>query len=300
MAEKGDPHTLKAVNDAAAYIRGLAAMRGRNAEWAEHAVREAASLTAQEALAQKVIDVVAADVPRLLGKIDGRAVAMASGERTLDTAGAPIEAWEPRWRTKFLSVIANPALAYVLMLFGVYAIVFEFSNPGAVLPGVAGAICLLVGLYALSMLPVNYAGLALIALGIALMVAEAFLPAYGSLGIGGVIAFVIGSVILIDVPGYNIPYPLIGGFALGTGIFLVVVVASVLKSRRRPIVSGREELIGAEGEVLQREGQECWARIHGETWRVRSHASLAAGQHVRVTAMDGLMLEVVPEIEQGA
>ena len=300
MVEKGDPHMLKAVNDAAAYIRGLAGMRGRNAEWAELAVREAVSLTAEEALAQKVIDAVAADVPQLLGKIDGRTVATASGERTLHTAGAPIEAWEPQWRTKFLSAITNPALAYVLMLFGVYAIVFEFSNPGLVLPGVVGAICLLVGLYALHMLPVNYAGLALILLGIALMVAEAFLPAYGSLGVGGVIAFVIGSVILIDVPGYNIPYPLIGGFAVGTGIFLVVVLASVLKSRRRPIVSGREELIGAEGEVMQWEGEECWARIHGETWRVRSRSPLAAGQHVRVTAMNGLMLEVVPEIEQGA
>jgi membrane-bound serine protease (ClpP class) len=244
--------------------------------------------------------VVATDVPQLLEKIDGRKVAMAAGERTLQTAGAPIVAWDPQWRTKFLSVITDPTIAYVLLLLGIYAIVFELSNPGLVLPGVVGAISLLIALYALHMLPVNYAGLALIVLGMGLMVAEAFLPAYGSLGIGGVIAFVIGSVILIDVPGYGVPYPLIGGFGAGSGIFLVVVLASLLRSRRRPIVSGREELIGARGEVMQSQGPESWARVHGETWRIRSRAPLAPGQRVRVTAMDGLMLEVVPESEQGA
>jgi membrane-bound serine protease (ClpP class) len=284
--EEGDAHTRKAVNDAAAYIRGLAALRGRNAEWAERAVREAVSLTAEEALQQKVIDHVAADLPQLLEQ--------------LGKVGAPIVAWEPQWRTKFLSVITDPTIAYMLMLLGIYAIIFELSNPGLVLPGVVGAISLLIGLYALHMLPVNYAGLALIALGIGLMVAEAFLPAYGSLGIGGVVAFVIGSVILIDVPGYSIPYSLVGGFAVGSGIFLIVVLAALLKSRRRPVVSGREELIGAKGEVMQSQGAQSWARIHGETWRVRSAASLAAGQHVRVTAMDGLVLDVVPESEQGA
>ncbi|HEX7607592.1 MAG TPA: nodulation protein NfeD [Usitatibacter sp.] len=298
--DEGDPHARKAMNDAAAYIRGLATMRGRNAEWAERAVREAVSLTAEEASAQKVIEVVASDVPQLLEKIDGRKITVAAGERTLQTSGAPIEAWEPQWRTKFLSVITDPTIAYVLLLLGIYAIVFELSNPGLVLPGVVGAVSLLIALYALHMLPVNYAGLALIMLGIGLMVAEAFLPAYGSLGIGGVIAFVIGSVILIDVPGYGIPYPLIGGFAAGTGIFLIVILASLMRSRRRPIVSGREELIGARGEVMPSPGPESWARIHGETWRVRSRAPLAAGQRVRVTAMDGLMLEVVPESEQGA
>jgi membrane-bound serine protease (ClpP class) len=298
--EGGDPHARKAMNDAAAYIRGLATMRGRNAEWAERAVREAVSLTAEEASAQKVIEIVASDVPQLLEKIDGRKIAMAAGERTLQTAGAPIDAWEPQWRTKFLTVITDPTIAYVLLLLGIYAIVFELSNPGLVLPGVVGAVSLLIALYALHMLPVNYAGLALILLGIGLMVAEAFLPAYGSLGIGGVTAFVIGSVILIDVPGYSVPYSLIGGFATGTAIFLIVILASLMRSRRRPVVSGREELIGSRGEVMPSQGPESWARIHGETWRVRSRAPLAAGQHVRVTAMDGLMLEVVPESEQGA
>ena len=298
--EAGDAHTRKAVHDAAAYIRGLAAMRGRNAEWGERAVREAVSLAAEEALAQKVIDVVAADVPQLLEKVNGRKVAVGAGESTLQTTGAPIVAWDPEWRTKFLSVITDPTIAYVLMLLGIYAIIFELSNPGLVLPGVVGAICLLIGLYALHMLPVNYAGLALIVLGIGLMIAEAFLPAYGSLGIGGVIAFVIGSVILIDVPGYSIPYSVIGGFAVGSGIFLVLVLASLLNSRKRPVVSGREELIGASGEVIEASGQEGWARVHSETWRVRSRAPLKPGERVRVTAIEGLMLDVVPEPEQGA
>ena len=284
--DAGDTHTRKAVNDAAAYIRGLASMRGRNGEWAERAVREAVSLTAEEALAQKVIDVVAADIPQLLQK--------------LNKAGAPIIAWEPQWRTKFLSVITDPTIAYVLMLLGIYAIIFELSNPGLVLPGVVGAVSLLIALYALHMLPVNYAGLALIVLGIGLMVAEAFLPAYGSLGVGGVIAFVVGSVILIDVPGYSIPYALVGGFALASAVFLVAVVAALIKSRRRPVVSGREELIGAAGEVIEAEGAEGLARVHSETWRVRARAPLVPGQRVRVTSIEGLLLEVIPESEQGA
>lgn len=290
----------KQVHDAAAYIRALAAMRGRNADWGERAVREAVSLAAEEALAQKVIDLVAVDVPQLLERLDGRKVAAAGTERALKTAGAPIVSWQPDGRTRFLSIITDPTIAYVLMLLGIYAIFFELSNPGLVLPGVVGAICLLVGLYALHMLPVNYAGLALILLGLGLMVAEVFVPAYGSLGVGGVIAFVIGSVILIDVPGYGIPYALAGGFAAASALFLVLVAAVLLKSRRRPVVSGREELIGACGEVIEVPGVESWARIHGETWRVHSRTPLLPGQRVRVTAMQGLLLEVVPESAKGA
>jgi membrane-bound serine protease (ClpP class) len=288
------------VHDAAGYIRGLATLRGRNAEWAERAVREAVSLTAEEALAQKVIDVIAADVPQLLQKVDGRKVSASGAERALQTAGAPRVAWEPDWRTRFLSVITDPTIAYVLMLLGIYAIIFELAHPGLVLPGVVGIVSLLVALYALHMLPINYAGLALIVVGLALMVAEAFLPAYGSLGVGGVIAFVIGSVILIEVPGYSVPYALIGGFALASAAFLIVVLAVLLKSRKRPVVSGREELIGASGEVIEAAGQEGWARVHSETWQVRSRARLEPGQRVRVTAMEGLMLDVVPESEPGA
>jgi membrane-bound serine protease (ClpP class) len=292
----------KVVHDAAAYIRGLAQLRGRNAEWAERAVREATSLSADEALAQKVIDVVAVDVPQLLKRIDGRRVTAAGNERALQTAAAPVAELNPDWRTAFLSIITDPSIAYVLMLVGIYAIFFELTNPGIVLPGVVGIICLVLALYGLHMLPVNYAGLALILLGLGFMVAEAFLPAYGSLGIGGVIAFVIGSVILIDtgIPGYGIPYSLIAGLAVASALFLIVAAGVVVKSRKRAVVSGREEMIGSSGEVVEASGPEGWARIHGELWRVHAPVPLAQGQRVRVAGMQGLMLEVVAEPEKGA
>jgi membrane-bound serine protease (ClpP class) len=285
----------KAVHDAAAYIRGLAQLRGRNADFAERAVREAISQTAEEAAANKVIDVVAVDVAQLLEKLDGRRIATANAERTLQTRGAPILAWAPDWRTQFLSVITHPSIAYALILIGIYALIFEFSNPGLVLPGVAGAIAILVALYALHLLPVNYAGLALIVLGLGLMVAEVFLPAFGSLGIGGVIAFVVGSVILIDTdsPGWGVPYALIGGFAAASLAFLLFVGTVLVRTRRRPVVSGSEELIGSEGVVMEGFEREGWVHVHGEMWRGRSDAPLAKGERVRVTAMNGLTLDVV-------
>jgi len=295
-----DAMTRKAVHDASAYIRGLAQMRGRNAEWAERAVREAVSLSAAEALEQKVIDLVADDVPQLLQRLDGRRLKVAGTERVLATAGVVATAFEPDWRTRFLSVITDPSIAYILILLGIYAIVFEFSNPGMVFPGVVGAICVLLALYAFQMLPVNYAGLALILLGIAFMVAEAFVPAFGSLGIGGLIAFVIGSVILFDtdIPGFGIPYALIGGFAAASAAFLMLVIGVVLKAQRRPVVSGREELVGAPGEVLEDFEREGWARVHSENWRVRAATPLKAGQRVRVTAIDGLTLDVVAQSDE--
>jgi len=276
-------------------------MRGRNAEWAERAVREAASLSAAEALELKVIDVVAADVPQLLQRLNGRKLSIAGTERVLDTDGVVATAFEPDWRTRFLSVITDPSMAYILILLGIYAIVFEFFNPGMVFPGVVGAISVLIALYAFQMLPVNYAGLALILLGIGFMVGEAFFPAYGSLGIGGVISFVVGSVILIDtdIPGYGIPLALIGGLAATSAAILFFVVGAVLKARRRPVVSGREELVGALGEVLEDFEREGWARVHSETWRVRAATPLRAGQRVRIAAMDGLVLDVVAEPGRG-
>jgi membrane-bound serine protease (ClpP class) len=289
-----DAMTRKQVNDASAYIRGLAQMRGRNAEWAERAVREAVSLSAPEALKMKVIDLVAADVPDLLKRLDGRKLKVSDTERALQTADVVATALEPDWRTRFLSVITDPSIAYVLILLGIYALVFEFSNPGLVFPGVVGAICVLIALYAFHLLPVNYAGLALMLVGIAFMVGELFFPAYGSLGIGGAIAFVIGSVILIDtdIPGYGIPASLALGIAAAGAAFLFLVVGMALKAHRRPVVSGHEELIGSAGQTLDQEG---WARVHGETWRIRSSAPLKAGQRVRVVAMHGLTLEVVPD-----
>jgi membrane-bound serine protease (ClpP class) len=240
-------------------------------------------------------------VAQLTKTLDGRKVTAGGTERALQTAGAPVVALDPDWRTSFLSVISDPSIAYVLMLLGIYAIFFELTNPGLVLPGVVGAISLLIGLYGLHMLPVNYAGLALIALGLGFMVAEIFLPTYGSLGIGGVIAFVVGSVILIDtgVPGYGIPYALIGGFAAASLAFLAFAAGVVMKSRKRKVVSGREEMIGSSGEVIEASAAEGWARVHGELWRVRSGAALHSGQRVRVAGMDGLTLDVVPESEKG-
>jgi len=276
-----DTMTKKVTNDAVAYIRGLAEMRGRNADWAERAVREAVSLSAQQALKLKVIDHVAADVPDLLAKL---------GKKDSQVAHVEVD-----WRTKVLGVITNPSIAYIMILIGVYALIFEFMNPGLVLPGVVGAICLLLALYAFHLLPVNYAGLALILLGIAFMVAEAFLPAFGSLGVGGLIAFVIGSVILIDdtaLPGFEIPYTLIGGVAAASAAFLFFVIGMAVRNRRRPVVTGREYLIGASAEALEDFEAEGWARVQGETWRVRSNAPVRRGDRLQVKAIEGLVLTV--------
>jgi membrane-bound serine protease (ClpP class) len=285
--KKGEQDTMtrKVTNDAVAYIRGLAQLRKRNADWAERAVREGVSLPAQEALRLKVIDHVAADVPALL-KAVGR-------------ADAQVRHVDPDWRTRVLAVITNPSVAYLLILVGIYALIFEFMNPGMILPGVVGAIALLLALYALHLLPVNYAGLALILLGIALMAAEAFVPAFGALGIGGLVAFVLGSMMLIDdeteLPAFDIPYALIGGVAVASGAFLVLVLGMLVRSRRRAVVSGREFLIGARAEALEDFEGEGWAHVQGERWRVRAAAPVRRGQTLRVTAMRGLILDVVPE-----
>ena len=287
----------KMVHDASAYIRGLAQLRGRNAKWAERAVREAVSLSASEAAKIKVIDFIAESVPALLAKLDGRKVKAAGVERTLQLADAKVETFAVGWRTKLLSAITNPSVAYLLVLLGIYAVIYEFSNPGLVLPGVVGAICILLALYAFQLLPVNYAGLGLILLGIAFMIAEAFVPAFGSLGIGGLIAFVIGSIILFDTdaPGFEIPYALIGGIAVASAGFLIVVIGMLARGRRRPVVSGREEMIGASGVALDDFSGEGWARVHSENWRVRASGPVRKGQRLRVTALEGLLLDVVPE-----
>ena len=287
----------KQINDAAAYIRSLAQMRGRNIEWAEQAVRQAVSLTAGEALKLKVIDVIARDVPDLLRQLDGRKVNVLGLERTLDMAGARIVTLDPDWRSRVLAVIADPSLAYLLMLAGIAGLFFELSNPGFVLPGVVGAISLLLALFAFQMLPVNYAGLGLIILGLALMTGEVFMPSF-VLGIGGIIAFVIGSVMLIDtdILGYGIPWTVIVPVALASALFIFFVAGMALKARRRPVVSGREELIGSLGEVLEDfDGKDGWARVHSENWRIRSKQPLGRGQKIRVVRMDGLIFDVEPE-----
>ena len=288
----------KQINDAAAYIRSLAQMRGRNIEWAEQAVRQAVSLSADEALKLKVIDVIAADVPALLRQLDGRKVNVLGVERALDMKGARIVTLEPDWRSRILAVIADPSIAYLLMLAGIFGLYFEFANPGFVLPGVVGAISLLLALFAFQMLPVNYAGLGLIILGLSFMIAEVFMPSFGALGIGGVVAFVIGSVMLIDtdVSGYGIPWAVIVPVALASALFIFFVAGMALKARQRPVVSGREELIGSIGEVMEDfDGKDGWARVHGETWRIRSKQPLGRGQKIRVVRMDGLIFDVEPD-----
>src|SRR5574340_60512 len=295
----GDPKMRKAVHDAAAYIRGLAELRGRNADWAERAVREAVSLSASEALELKVIDLVAANLDDLLRQANGRSVRMADRTLTLDTAGASIERIEPDWRSRLLAVIGDPAIAYILMLLGIYGLIFEFSNPGMLLPGVVGGICLLLGLFALQLMPISYAGLALMVLGIALMIAEAFLPSFGALGLGGIVAFVIGSVMLIDtdLPGYGLPWALIIPVALTSALFSFFVASMAIKARARPVVTGAEELIGATGEILADMEHEGWAYIHSERWRVRSDVPLERGSRVRVRARHDLILDVEPDKE---
>jgi len=286
----------KQINDSAAYIRGLAQLRGRNAAWAERAVREAVSLSAREALTLKVIDLMADDLPQLLKQLNGRAVSAAGVRAVLTTQSAEIVQRDPDCRTELLAVITNPAIAYLLLLAGIYGLFFEFMNPGLAFPGVFGGIALLLALFALQMLPVNYVGLALIALGVALLVTEFFTGVSGVLGTGGLVAFVTGSIILIDTDAssYTIPLPLVGGVALVGAIGLLIVGRLAYVARRRPVVSGREYLIGAIGVVLEGEG-DSYARVQGETWKVRSGRVLRAGERVRVTGIEGLVLEVEPE-----
>ena len=298
----GDAMHRKVVSDAVAYIRGLAQLRGRNAEWAEKAVREAVSLPADEALASKVIDVIASDVPDLLRKVNGRTLEIAGMKRTLQTEGAALVRAEPDWRSRLLGVITDPSIAYILMLVGIYGILFELYSPGLILPGVIGGVCLLLALYALQMLPINYAGLGLILLGMTFMAAELFITSHGALGIGGAVAFVIGSVMLIDtdVPGYDIPWTLIALVTAGSVAFFLVVLNMAWRARKRPVVTGSEELVNAPGEVLEHRDGVWWARVHSELWRVRSDLPLKRHLRVRVTGRDGLTLIVAPEESQPA
>jgi len=291
----------KAMNDAIAYIRSLAQMRERNVEWAERAVREAASTPAEEAVKQHVADLIATDNDDLLKKLDGRKLTVQGREITLTTGGLEIRPYEPDWRSRLLAVIADPNVAYILMLLGIYGLFFELWNPGYVLPGVIGGICLLLALYAFQVLPISFAGLGLILLGIGFMVAEAFMPSFGVLGIGGVIAFVVGSIILMDtdVEGYTIAWPLIAAVAVVSAAFFLGVVALALKARRRRVVSGKEEMIGAIGEALENFKGEGRIRVHSEEWQARSGVALKRGQKVKVTAIEGLMLTVEPYNPEG-
>ncbi|TCV96358.1 membrane-bound serine protease (ClpP class) [Luteibacter rhizovicinus] len=293
-----DAESQKVLNDAIASIRSLAQLHGRNAAWAERAVRGAATLTASEAADQHVIDFVAADVASLLAQADGHSVKAGGQTITLKLRGLPVSDYLPDWRERFLAIITNPTIAYVLLMVGIYGLILEAFHPGAFLPGVVGGICLLIGLYALQLLPVNYAGLALMALGLALLLTEVFVPMAGVLGVGGVVAFVLGSIMLFrtGVPGYAVNLGVIAGIASSAIVLLALLLRLVMRARRAHVFNGDEQMLRATGELLQAvmAGGESWARIGGESWRVHSEAALPAGTRVRVTSRQGLLLQVIP------
>ena len=291
-----DAMTKKIVNDAVAYIRGLAEMRGRNADWAEQAVRAGVSLTAGEALKENVIDLIATDLDDLLIKIDGRSVTVGGETLQLTTQNLKLVQIEPDWRARLLAVITDPSIAYILMLIGIYGLILEFANPGTVVAGVVGTISLLLALFAFQVLPVNYAGMALIFLGIAFMLAEAFAPSFGALGLGGITAFAMGSVMLIDtdIPGYGISLPLIATFTIMSAGVCIFILGMALKARKRPVVTGNEQMLHSVGEAIEGFDHEGWVRVHGEQWRARTHSPLQPHQQIRVTAIHGLLLEVEP------
>jgi len=294
--EPADAESNKVLNDAIAYIRSLAQLRGRNAEWAEQAVRGAATLTAEEAAKQRVIDFVATDTAELLSKADGRRVRVAEREVTLQLKGLAVRDYPPSARSQFLGIITNPTIAYLLLMAGIVGLFLEATHPGVLLPGVAGGICLLIGLYALQLLPVSYAGLALIALGIGLMVAEAVTPTVGALGVGGVIAFVLGSILLMHsgVPGYAVNLGVIAAIAVSAVGLLAWILWLVFESQRSRQSMGESAMLEEFGVMLEplNAHGDAWASIHGERWRVRSDSVLAVGARVRIVRREGLLLWV--------
>ncbi|MGM0517497.1 MAG: NfeD family protein [Pseudomonadota bacterium] len=289
-----DAMERKVLEDAVAYIRGLAERHGRNAEWAEDAVREGFNLTASEALERNVIDLVAEDVTDLLAQLDGHEVTVDGVTRTLSTEGLEVDREDPDWRTELLSVITNPNIAYILLLIGIYGIIFELANPGAIVPGTIGAISLILAFFALQVMPLNYAGLALILLGIVFMIAEAFVPSFGALGIGGVIAFTTGSIMLWDDPNLNIAWPLIVGVAIAMAAFSIWVIGRLLDLRRKKPATGHEEMIGMIGAAKEDFDTTGRVWVHSELWNADTRAPLRAGDKVRVVEIDGLRLTVEP------
>lgn len=289
----------KVINDAVAFIRALAELRNRNADWAEKAVRDAATLTATEALKERVIDVMAGTVEELLSAIDGRSVTTAAGVVSLSTKGRSVAVIEPTWNMRVLAAIADPNIAFILLLIGIYGIIFEFMNPGAVAPGVVGGISLIVALTALSALPVSYGGLALLMLGIALMLTEVLNPGFGILGIGGLIAFVLGALFLFDPADadidFSVAWELVAFMAVASALFFSGILGFALKARHRAVRTGSEQMIGSIGEVVSWADGEGSVHVHGEIWAARASKSLAIGETVRVVGREGLTLLVQPQ-----
>lgn len=287
----------KVINDAVAYIRGLAELRGRNAEWAEASVREAANLSANDALDNNVIDLIAPRLELLLEQLDGRTVDIDGDIRNLALADVQITEIEPDWRHEFLSVITNPNVAYILLMIGIYGIILEFYNPGMGLPGITGVICLLLAGFALQMLPISYAGLALLLVGLILMILEVLSPSFGILGIGGLAAFVLGSVMLMDtdLPGYQISMPLIAALAVGTAGFVALVLGALVQSRRQRLTSGTDTMIGKRAIAMEDFQETGHVRAEGEIWQAACEEAVSRGDRLRIEAVDGLQLKVSPE-----
>lgn len=286
----------KVINDSVAYIRGLAELRGRNADWAEAAVRTGSSSSATAALKERVIEYIARDLTDLLAQIDGKQIKVGERTLTLDTKHLTVQRIEPDWRTQLLATLTNPTIAYGLLLIGIYGLLLEGYNPGAVLPGVVGAISLLTALFAFQILSVNYAGLALVAIGIGMIIAEFFVPSFGSLGLGGLVAFVVGSIILVDtdIPGLDIATPVIAGVATAGGLVIFGIAYVASRSLHKPVVTGTQTMIGQTAEVLTGFDREGFVRIGGELWNAHTNAPLAAGQQVRVAKIEGLSVWVEP------
>jgi membrane-bound serine protease (ClpP class) len=295
-AEPATPMERKVVNDAAAYLHGLAELRGRNVEWAEEAVRGAASLSATEALKEHVIDLIARDIPDLLAQIDGREVRIANQQVKLATAGLTVERVDPDWRTQLLSVITHPTIAYGLLLVGLYGLLLEGYNPGVMFPGVIGVIALMLALFALQILSVNYAGLALVVLGVGMIIAEFHVPAFGSLGLGGLVSFVVGSIILFDsqTPGMAIGLPLIAGIATVGGLVVLAIAFLGARSQRRPVVTGERVMVGQTAEAVESFNEKGQVRYAGELWNAHTATPLRVGQQVRIVKVEGLGLWVEP------
>ncbi len=289
-----DTHERKAINDAVAYIRSLAELRHRNADWAESAVRQAASLSATQALDQHVIDLIAKDIPDLLIQLDGRKVTTTNGELTLATRHLVVERITADWRTRLLAVLTNPNIAYLLMLIGIYGLLLEGYNPGAVLPGVTGAICLLFALYSFQILSVNYAGLALILLGAVLIAAEGFIGSFGALGVGGIVAFVMGSIMLLDpsVPGFAIARPLIAAMGFIGGLVALGIVTYAVRARSRPVVTGVDQLLTETAVAIDDFERTGLVRVRGELWQAVTREPVKSGDTVRIVRIEGLTLTI--------
>jgi membrane-bound serine protease (ClpP class) len=293
-----DAMGAKRVNDAAAFMRGLAQLRGRDPAWGEQAVRESVSLPARDALARKVIDLIAADVPDLLRQLDGRTITMGeSAAVRLTTRDAPVVIVTPDWRGRLLAVVSDPSLALMLLMLGVYGLLFEFMSPGVVLPGVIGGVSLLLALWGLQMLPISYAGLALVLLGIGFFVAEAFVPSHGALGAGGVAAFAFGALLLVDTeaPAFKVAPAMVATIALLSAVATFGIAAMAARTRRQPLVSGAAMLVGTVAKVIEFGDGQGWAEVGGERWRILATEPLAPGQRVTVTALEGLTLHVQPD-----